>query len=220
MAIEIRETFQVAAPVDRVWRFLMDPAQVASCMPGASLDEVVDERTFLGSVRVRLGAISASYKGRVRFDEIDAAAHTVRALAEGREPGGGTARGALTSRLSALPGGGTEVIAEASVDLTGKVVQVGRGMIQAVSAQLFKEFAAKLRASLEAPAGDAALAAPARDAARSGARGLDPHPAAPVRRALDRARRILPAAPRPPCHLNPRTGERVGTNATSDRGTC
>jgi carbon monoxide dehydrogenase subunit G len=76
MAIEIRETFQVAAPIDRVWRFLMDPKQVASCMPGASLDEIVDGRTFLGSVRVRLGAISASYKGRVRFDEVDASAHT------------------------------------------------------------------------------------------------------------------------------------------------
>lgn len=169
MAIEIRETFQVAAPVDRVWRFLMDPAQVASCMPGASLDDVVDDRTFLGSVRVRIGAISASYKGRVRFDQVDEAAHTVRALAEGRETGGGTARGALTSRLSALPDGRTEVIAEASVDLTGKVVQVGRGMIQAVSAQLFKEFVAKVRARLEAPAGAAAgaasdgTAAPARD---------------------------------------------------------
>lgn len=151
MAIEIRETFRVAAPVDRVWRLLMDPARVAGCMPGASLDEVVDERTFLGSVRVKLGAISASYKGRVRFDEIDEAGHTVRAVAEGREVGGGTARGTLTSRLTALPEGGTEVIAEASIDLTGKVVQVGRGMIQGVSAQLFKEFVARVRVAVETP---------------------------------------------------------------------
>ncbi len=161
MAIEIRETFQVAAPVDRVWRLLMDPAQVASCMPGASLDEVVDERTFLGSVRVRIGAISASYKGRVRFEQVDESAHTVRALAEGRETGGGTARGTLTSRLSTLPDGSTQVIAEASVDLTGKVVQVGRGMIQAVSAQLFKEFVAKVRARVETPAAEPATGAAA-----------------------------------------------------------
>jgi len=158
MALEIRETFRVAAPVDRVWRFLMDPAEVASCMPGASLDEVVDERTFLGTVRVRIGAISASYKGRVRFDEVDAAGRTIRAVAEGRETGGGTAKGTLTSRLSALPDGSTEVIAEASVDLTGRVVQVGRGMIQGVSAQLFKEFVAKVSAKLEAPAGELASA--------------------------------------------------------------
>lgn len=160
MAIEIRETFRVAAPIDRVWRFLIDPTQVASCLPGASLDEVVDERTFLGSVRVRLGAISASYKGRVRFDEVDELAHRVRALADGRETGGGTARGTLTSCLAALPDGGTEVVAEASVDLTGKVVQVGRGMIQAVSAQLFKEFVAKVRMKLEASGGEAADASP------------------------------------------------------------
>jgi carbon monoxide dehydrogenase subunit G len=170
MAIEIRERFQVAAPVDRVWRFLIDPAQVASCMPGASLDEVVDERTFLGSVRVRIGAISASYKGRVRFDELDEVAHRVRALADGRETSGGTARGALTSRLSALPDGSTEVIAEASVDLTGKVVQVGRGMIQAVSAQLFKEFAEKVRSTLEATGGEGAGALPGGAAAASPAR--------------------------------------------------
>ena len=162
MALEIRETFRVAAPVDRVWRFLMDPAAVASCMPGASLDEVVDERTFLGTVRVRIGAISASYKGRIRFDEVDDAGRTIRAVAEGRETGGGTAKGTLTSRLSALPDGSTEVIAEASIDLTGRVVQVGRGMIQGVSAQLFKEFVAKVSAKLETPATElAAAVAPA-----------------------------------------------------------
>ncbi len=161
MALEIRETFRVAAPVDRVWRFLMDPAEVASCMPGASLDEVVDARTFLGTVRIRLGAISASYKGRVRFDEVDDAGRTIRAVAEGRETGGGTAKGTLTSRLSALPDGSTEVIAEASVDLTGRVVQVGRGMIQGVSAQLFKEFVARVCAKLEMPVGELAAATPA-----------------------------------------------------------
>lgn len=161
MALEIRETFRVAAPVDRVWRFLMDPAEVASCMPGASLDEVVDARTFLGTVRIRLGAISASYKGRVRFDDVDDAGRTIRAVAEGRETGGGTAKGTLTSRLSVLPDGSTEVIAEASVDLTGRVVQVGRGMIQGVSAQLFKEFVAKVCAKLEMPIGELAAALPA-----------------------------------------------------------
>lgn len=156
MAIEIRETFRVAAPAGRVWSLLMDPARVAACMPGAALDEVIDERTFAGTVRVRIGAISASYKGRVRFEGVDETSYTVRAVAEGRETGGGTARGTLTSRLTTLADGGTEVVAEASVDLTGKVVQVGRGMIQAVSAQLFKEFVARVRSELET--GEAAVA--------------------------------------------------------------
>lgn len=156
MAIEIKETFQVQAPIDAVWRFMLDPRQVVTCMPGAELDEVVDERTFLGSVKVKLGAVTTSYKGKVTFTRVDAAGHAIAMRAEGRETGGGTAKGSVASRLRALPDGRTEVVTEASVDLTGRVMQVGRGMIQGVSQQLFAQFVASTRARLEAAASGAA----------------------------------------------------------------
>ena len=149
MAIEIRETFQVQAPIDAVWRFVMDPQQVVTCMPGASLESVIDERTFLGSVKVKVGAITTAYKGRVQFTEVNEQDHVMRMAAEGRETGGGMAKGAMSSRLRALPDGQTEVVAEATVDLTGRIMQVGRGMIQGVSHQLFQQFAASLKARLE-----------------------------------------------------------------------
>jgi carbon monoxide dehydrogenase subunit G len=164
MAIEIQEKFQVEAPVDAVWRFMMDPRQVVTCMPGAVLEEVVDDRTFLGSIRVKLGAITTSYKGRVQFTEVDDEGHMVRMLAEGRETGGGTAKGTLCSRMGSLPDGRTEVVAEASVDLTGRVMQMGRGMIQGVSHQLFAQFVASAVERLEGPqdaADSAAVAVPA-----------------------------------------------------------
>ena len=160
MAIEIRETFQVQAPIDAVWRFVMDPDQVVACMPGAELEQVVDAQTFDGRVKVKLGAITASYKGRIRFTEVDEQAHTVRMVAEGRETGGGTAKGTMSSSLRTLPDGQTEVVAEASVDLTGRVMQVGRGMIQGVSHQLFQQFVASTRERLEG-AGGAAPQVPA-----------------------------------------------------------
>jgi carbon monoxide dehydrogenase subunit G len=94
--------------------------------------------------------VTTSYKGRIQFTEVDEAAHVVRMLAEGRETGGGTAKGTMSSRLSALPGGRTEMVAEASVDLTGRIMQVGRGMIQGVSAQLFQQFAQGVKQQLEA----------------------------------------------------------------------
>jgi carbon monoxide dehydrogenase subunit G len=153
MAIEIRETFQVQAPLDAVWRFVMDPDQVVPCIPGAELLEAVDDRTFDGRVRVRLGAISASYRGRIRLTEVDEQEHAVRMVAEGRETGGGTAKGSMFSRLRTLPDGQTEVVAEASVDLTGRVMQVGRGMIQGVSHQLFQQFVARTKERLEGPEG-------------------------------------------------------------------
>jgi carbon monoxide dehydrogenase subunit G len=160
MAIEITETFQVKAPVDAVWRFMLDPQRVVTCMPGAQLEEVVDDRTFLGSVKVKLGAITTSYKGRVQITEMDQQARTVKLTAEGRETGGGTAKGTLHSQLLSLPDGQTEVLAKASVDLTGRVMQMGRGMIQGVSHQLFQQFVSSARERLEAPPGAASELAP------------------------------------------------------------
>lgn len=164
MAIEIRETFQVRAPVDAVWRFVMDPRTIVTCMPGAQLDEIVDERTFLGTVKVKVGAISAAYKGKVLFTRIDEREHSLQMSAEGREAGGGMARGTISSSMRALPDGATEVVAEATVDLTGKIMQVGRGMIQGVAGQLFQQFVASVKQRLEATqaatAGDAGAAAP------------------------------------------------------------
>jgi hypothetical protein len=164
MAIEITETFQVEAPVDAVWRFMLDPHQVVTCMPGAQLEEVVDDRTFLGSVKVKLGAINTSYKGRVQITEMDLQTHTVKLTAEGRETGGGTAKGTLRSELRSLPDGQTEVLAQASIDLTGRVMQMGRGMIQGVSHQLFQQFVASTRERLEAQPGAAPELAPAESA--------------------------------------------------------
>lgn len=166
MAIDIEETFQVQAPIDLVWRFLLDPRQVAPCMPGAELDEVVDERTFHGNVKIKVGAITTRYKGKVHLTKVDEATREIEMTAEGRETGGGTARGSMASLVRMLPDGRTEVVAKASVDLTGRIMQVGRGMIQGVSHQLFLQFVGAVQAHLE-PLAAAATAPPAASAAGS-----------------------------------------------------
>ncbi len=184
MAIEIEETFQVQAPIDLVWGFLLDPQRVAPCMPGAALDEVVDARTFHGTVRIKVGAITTSYKGKVQLTKVDAAARTIEMSAEGRETSGGTAKGAMASAMRELADGRTEVVAKASVDLTGRIVQVGRGMIQGVSHQLFLQFVAAVQAELEPLA-----AAAARDGAGPAAATSPPAAAA---RPDAQAIRVLP----------------------------
>ena len=186
MAIEIQETFQVRAPLGLVWRFLLDPRQVATCMPGAELDEVVDERTFLGNVKIKVGAITTRYKGKVHLTDVDESAHTIAMTAEGRETGGGTAKGSMTSVVRALADGTTEVAATASVDLTGKIMQVGRGMIQGVSHQLFLQFVAAVQAHLE-PLAAASAAAPGAAPA-----GVAPAAPLPAPRAESQAIRIVP----------------------------
>jgi carbon monoxide dehydrogenase subunit G len=169
VAIDIQETFQVRAPIDLVWRFLLDPQQVAPCMPGAELDEVVDERTFHGNVKIKVGAITTKYKGKVHLTTVDEAARRIEMAAEGRETGGGTAKGSMFAEMRTLPDGVTEVVATASVDLTGKIMQVGRGMIQGVSHQLFLQFVAAVTSHLEPLAAAAAARAAATPAASEGA---------------------------------------------------
>lgn len=149
MAVEIAEKLEIEAPVERVWEFVMDPSRVVTCMPGASLEEVIDDKNFLGKVKVKVGAISASYKGKVQYAEVDAAARTIQLAAEGRETGGGTAKGTISMALHGAESGPTELAITASIDLTGRIMQVGRGMIQGVSHQLFKQFATSAKAILE-----------------------------------------------------------------------
>ncbi|HET9477474.1 MAG TPA: SRPBCC family protein [Dehalococcoidia bacterium] len=151
MAINLKESFHVNAPIDAVWQFLLDPHQVAPCMPGAELDEVVGDDTFLGNIKVKVGPIVARYKGRVQFTRVEPSSHEIEMTADGQEAGGGTARGTISSRLQALDSNRTEVVAEATAEVTGRVAQFGRGMIQGISQQLFREFAASVTQRLESP---------------------------------------------------------------------
>ena len=161
MAIEINEQMKVDAPIDVAWNFVTDARRVASCMPGAEIVEEIDDKTYVGKAKVKLGAITTSYKGQVVFTEIDADARTMKLSGEGRETGGGTAKGSLNVQLAESSEGGTELSFDVTVDLTGKVMQMGRGMIKGVSAQLFKQFSANAQAQIAAAVADSPAPVPA-----------------------------------------------------------
>ena len=151
MALNIEETFHVQSSTDKVWAFLTNPEDYLTCLPGATLIEKYDERSFMGSVRVKIGPVMTNYKGKFHFKEIDPESHTLLIIAEGMEQGGtGSAKALLKSQLTALEGQ-TEVKVLAEVELTGKIVQFGRGMIAEVSKQLFKQFAECVKNQLQQP---------------------------------------------------------------------
>jgi carbon monoxide dehydrogenase subunit G len=160
MTIELQETFRVAAPAEEVWAFMMDPEKVAVCLPGATLTEVLDQDSFLGSIKVKIGAIVARYQGKLSYTKRDEDALTTEMLAEAKEKGGGTLNGTISVALSSLPDGGTEAQCGASVDLTGRIAQVGGGMIEGVSAEMIKKFVANVKMRLETPAGEGEALAP------------------------------------------------------------
>ncbi|NMG00969.1 SRPBCC family protein [Aromatoleum toluolicum] len=162
MALQIQEKFEVAAPVDAVWQFLLDPQNVVACMPGASLTEIVNPDSFIGAVKLKIGAVTAQYQGTITYVEKDVANRTVKLLASGNERGGGTVSGTIVTRLTPSPDGrGTEVSCESNIDLTGRILQVGRGMIEGVSAQIIKKYVNNVRALLEVPRDETSTASAA-----------------------------------------------------------
>ena len=150
MAFKIEERFEVKAPVERVWNYLIDPKRVVQCLPGAELLEQQDERTFLGAIKVKVGPLSMSYKGQAKFTEINEETHQVRMVGDAREVGGsGSTKVSMLSTVTPLANGTAEVLVNADIDLVGKIVQFGRGMIEEVSRQMFRQFSTCVRQQLE-----------------------------------------------------------------------
>jgi len=151
MAFKIEERFEVRAPVERVWKYLIDPARVVECLPGAELVEMTDAQNFVGAIKVKVGPLAMSYKGKAKFTEVNEETHQVRMVGDGREVGGsGSTKVTMLSTVAPLAnGGGSEVVVNAEVELVGKIVQFGRGMIEEVSRQMFRQFSTCVRAKLE-----------------------------------------------------------------------
>lgn len=150
MALRVDERYRIRAPVDEAWDFLVDPRRVVTCVPGGALDAIVDARTYDGRVRVRLAGLTFAYRGRVWLAEVDVPARRVRIVGDARaRRGEGSARLSLESWLVPQPGGITEVRAEARVEVGGALVALGRGFLEAVGHEVFRRFAARVRAALE-----------------------------------------------------------------------
>ena len=150
MAFKIEERFEVQAPVERVWKYMTDPQRVVGCLPGAELLEQQDEHTFLGAMKVKVGPLSMTYKGHAKFTDLNEQMHQVRMVGEAREvTGSGSTKVTMVSTVTPLAGGGSEVSVNADVELVGKIVQFGRGMIEEVSRQMFRQFSACVKQQLE-----------------------------------------------------------------------
>ena len=153
MAFEIVKTFVVRSSPEQVWSFLIDPERVARCLPGAAITGKLDDKTWQGTMTVKVGPVSSSYKGKVAFEKLDASSRTAEIVAQGQDiRGRGGADLRLTSTLAQKAPGETEVTTTSRVNITGILAQMGRGMVQDVSDQMFQIFSQRVRAELESAA--------------------------------------------------------------------
>jgi uncharacterized protein len=146
MALEITKTFTIDSPKADVWKFLTDPERVARCLPGAAITQKVDEKNYLGTITVKVGPVSASYKGKVRFETVDEASGTAEIVASGQDvKGKGGAEMRLKSLVVERSPGQTEVTSTSVVNITGILAQLARGMILVLSDQIFQKFTEAMR---------------------------------------------------------------------------
>jgi carbon monoxide dehydrogenase subunit G len=140
--------FSVSLPIDKAWAILTDVEKIAPCLPGAALEEI-DGEVYSGSVKVKVGPIVASYKGKASFIEMDKDAHKAVLKAEGRDTKGqGNASATIMAELTAV-GDATKVKVSTDLAITGRVAQFGRGVLSDVSSKLMGQFVQSLEQLIE-----------------------------------------------------------------------
>ncbi len=142
--MELNNEIDVNAPIQEVWEAFNTPERIAPCLPGAELQEV-DGDNFNGLVKIKVGPITAQYKGTATYLEKDEDGQKVVIKGDGRDTrGAGNASATITAQLSEVSADVTNVNVRTELTITGKVAQFGRGAISDVSGKLMTQFAQNL----------------------------------------------------------------------------
>jgi carbon monoxide dehydrogenase subunit G len=153
MAVIIEKTFRVDEPVEKVWALLSDPRKVATCVPGAQITEQVDDKTYKGAIKVKVGPSTNEFKGELQVLRLDAQTHDLEILGKGQDVRGkGSASMKMTGKLQTVDGG-TEVVSSSELTVVGILAQMGARVITEVSNIMFEQFVNNFKKQLQAPDG-------------------------------------------------------------------
>ena len=161
--MELKNQFRVSVPIDVAWAVLTDLERIAPCMPGAELQEVEGDE-YRGIVKVKVGPITAQYKGSARFVEKNDDEHRAVLQAEGRDTRGQGNASATVTATATPDDDGTVVSIVTELTITGKVAQFGRSIMGDVSAKMLGEFADRLEADVLSQGSGEQTETPAEDA--------------------------------------------------------
>ncbi len=145
----LENSLRIAMPPDQLLPLLEDLERIAPCLPGATITERVDERTYKGRVTVKVGPVTVSYDGTMTVVDVDRQARRLTMRGEGRDPkGAGNAKATITMTVEEGESGGSVGRIQSDVAITGRVAQFGRGLMQDVADRLLTQFADCVEKSL------------------------------------------------------------------------
>lgn len=169
--MKINNEFTVSVPIQQAWDVMLDLQKIAPCLPGAAIQEEKGDGEYDGTMKVKIGPITANYKGTVKIEEADEENHRAVLQATGRDARGqGTASATIVSTLQEDGGNTTKVSVETDMKLTGRAAQFGRGIAQDVATKMLTQFAECLEREISGggAAEEAAGAAPTETSEETG----------------------------------------------------
>ena len=144
----VEDSFDIDAPLGRVWPLLADIPRVASCIPGAVIEERVDATTYRARASIKVGPVSVNYRATIVVLELDAEKHVARCDVRGDEvKGRGGVRATVTSSATEVAGK-THVTLHSDAHLSGIIVTVGGRLIESVAKKTIAQFAKNLAAAV------------------------------------------------------------------------
>jgi len=173
--MKLQNEFTVSVPMERAWETLLDIERVAGFLPGAKIEPAGEDGVFHGSMKVKVGPMAVNYEGTARLASVDEQSRTAEIEVRAKEAKGqGTAAATIRNQLFE-ESGGTRVVAETDLQVTGRQAQFGRGIMQDVAGRMLGDFARRFEAYLAeggngaapsagAPAGGAAPGSPGQPA--------------------------------------------------------
>jgi carbon monoxide dehydrogenase subunit G len=180
MKVVIEKVFPLAATADAGWQCLQDIEAVGACMPGAKITERIDATHYKGTVTVKIGPASMSFKGNIEVLELDSASRTLHLVGKGADSTGTS--GASMDLIATIQTQGTacELAGKSEVSMSGKAAAFGGRMMNTVADQILKQFVdnfAALAQSMTAQQAVPLAAAPASlSSAPSSTSSADPAP--------------------------------------------
>jgi len=168
MKVQLEKSFPMPASADVAWTLLQDIEGVAACMPGAKITERVDDTHYKGTVAVKMGPASLSFRGEITVLGLDAAARSLQLVAKGTDATGGSGASMdLTARVEPIDAASCNLVGKSEVSVSGKAATFGGRVMGPVTDQVLGQFAANfasrvqaMQAQATAPAAAAGASAP------------------------------------------------------------
>lgn len=147
--MKFTQTAQIPVARERLWDFLMDVPTVAKSLPGVESVNKIDDTTYQGALKVRVGPISLNLQGKIILEEQSKENWRAALRAEAKDRmAAGAVNGKTSMTLKELSPDQTELLVETDVNILGKIGEFGQPLIRKKADTMLKEFVENIKKQL------------------------------------------------------------------------